>query len=150
MATPVSGMSEVVASAALLELTTEIVLAYAANNTVPIADLPGLIKQVHRALSGLSGPSGPVAPKIASAVPISKSISGDWLVCLFDGKKFKSLRRHLRASHAMSAQEYRATWGLPASYPMVSQNYSAKRSAMAKAFGLGRQAENPKRPKSTG
>lgn len=117
---------------------TGIVSAYVRNNSVETAELPDLIRNVHAALVGLSitGEPAPEPPK--PAVPVKKSIYKDYLVCLEDGMKFKSLKRHLRSKYGLSPEEYRAKWGLPADYPMVAPGYSEKRSKLAKKMGLGR------------
>jgi predicted transcriptional regulator len=121
-------------------LTAEIVSAYVSNNSVPSADIPALISQVHSALIRVSGgqAEGSVEPA-KPAVPIKRSINADYIVCLEDGKKFKSLKRHLRAQYGMSPEQYREKWGLPAEYPMVAPNYAAARSQLAKQMGLGQQ-----------
>jgi predicted transcriptional regulator len=120
--------------------TTEIVSAYVSNNTVPAAEIPALISQIHAALLGVSSgqpntPSEPLKP----AVTVRKSITPDYLVCLEDGKKFKSLKRHLRTQYDMSPEQYREKWSLPPDYPMVAPNYAAARSQLAKTMGLGQQ-----------
>ena len=122
----------------VIEMTADIVSAYVGNNTVAASDLPSLIQSVHRALSGIStgGETAEVAPK-EPAVPIRRSITPDFLVCLEDGRKFKSLKRHLRTKYNMSPEEYRAKWGLPKDYPMVAPNYAKARSDLAKQMGLG-------------
>ena len=124
----------------LVEMTAVIVAAYVTNGSVPVADLPALMRQVHSALtevaSGGSVQTAPPAP-LAPAVPIKKSISPDYLTCLEDGRKFKSLKRHLRAKFDLSPEAYRAKWGLPRDYPMVAPNYAAARSNLAKQMGLG-------------
>jgi len=123
-----------------IELTANIVSAYVSNNTVPSADIPSLIGQVHAALKLVSGaqaatPSEPPKP----AVPIKRSVNSDYLVCLEDGKKFKSLKRHLRTQYNMTPEQYRDKWGLAPDYPMVAPNYAAARSQLAKQMGLGQQ-----------
>jgi len=123
-----------------IELTANIVSAYVSNNTVPSADIPSLIGQVHAALKRVSGaqaatPSEPPKP----AVPIKRSVNSDYLVCLEDGKKFKSLKRHLRTQYNMTPEQYRDKWGLAPDYPMVAPNYAAARSQLAKQMGLGQQ-----------
>ncbi|HEY3696445.1 MucR family transcriptional regulator [Phenylobacterium sp.] len=133
----------------VIEMTADIVSAYVGNNSVTAADLPALIQSVHRALAGIStgGDVAEVAPK-EPAVPIRRSITPDFLVCLEDGRKFKSLKRHLRTKYNMSPEEYRAKWGLPKDYPMVAPNYAKARSDLAKQMGLGqggRQAARKKR-----
>ena len=135
------------------ELTSDIVAAFVSNNALPIADLPALIHSVHAALAQLaSGPvnSAPPAEKQEPAVSIRKSITPDYLVCLDDGKKFKSLRRHLRGL-GLTPDEYRAKWSLPGDYPMVAPNYAAVRSEMAKRIGLGqmRKTAAPRQKPST-
>lgn len=117
---------------------TGIVSAYVRNNVLNTAELPGLIRSVHAALVGLTGPVEAVAEPPKPAVPVKKSIYKDYLVCLEDGLKFKSLKRHLRSKYGMSPEDYRQKWGLPADYPMVAPGYSEKRSKLAKKMGLGR------------
>jgi predicted transcriptional regulator len=124
--------------AEIIEMTAEIVAAYVENNTVASADLPGLIQSVHRALSGVTaGPETVEAPPKEPAVPVRRSITPDHLVCLEDGRKFKSLKRHLRTKYNMSPEEYRTKWSLPKDYPMVAPNYAKARSELAKQMGLG-------------
>jgi predicted transcriptional regulator len=122
----------------VIELTADIVSAYVGNNSVSAADLPALIQSVHRALTGVStgGEVAPVAPK-EPAVPVKRSITPEFLICLEDGRKFKSLKRHLRTKYNISPEEYRAKWGLPKDYPMVAPNYAKARSDLAKQMGLG-------------
>jgi predicted transcriptional regulator len=136
-----------------IELTADIVAAFVANNALPIADLPSLIQSVHAALAQLaSGPaiSAQLEEKKEPAVSIRKSITPDFLVCLDDGKKFKSLRRHL-STLGMTPDQYRAKWSLPSDYPMVAANYAAVRSEMAKRIGLGQMRKNaaPRQKAST-
>lgn len=116
----------------------EIVSAYVRNNSVETGDLPGLIRSVHSSLVGLSG-AAPEPEVQKPAVSVKKSVQQDYLICLEDGLKFKSLKRHLRSKYDMSPEEYREKWGLPADYPMVAPGYSAQRSKLAKKMGLGRQ-----------
>ena len=124
----------------LIDLSTDIVCAYVSRNALSTGDLPKLISDVHNALRALqSGGIAEPAEELRPAVPVKKSISADYLVCLEDGKKFKSLKRHLRTHYNLSPEEYRAKWGLPADYPMVAPNYSATRSRLAKDNGLGRK-----------
>ncbi len=122
----------------VIEMTADIVSAYVGNNTVSAAELPALIQSVHRALAGVSGGAEIVeaAPR-DPAVPIRRSITPDFIICLEDGRKFKSLKRHLRTKYNMSPEEYRAKWGLPKDYPMVAPNYAKARSDLAKQMGLG-------------
>jgi predicted transcriptional regulator len=124
-----------------LELTADIVAAYVSHHTVAVGELPALISQVHAALAQVAGrrsePTGETAK--LPAVAVKKSITSDHLVCLEDGKKFKSLKRHLRSQYDMSPEQYREKWGLPADYPMVAPNYAEARSRLAKQMGLGQQ-----------
>ena len=122
----------------VIEMTADIVSAYVGNNTISAAELPALIQSVHRALAGVSGGAEPVeaAPR-DPAVPVRRSITPDFIICLEDGRKFKSLKRHLRTKYNMSPEEYRAKWGLPKDYPMVAPNYAKARSDLAKQMGLG-------------
>lgn len=134
-------MSDSSANANLIDLAADIVSAYVSNNTVPSSDLPNLIGEVYAALQRTS--SG-VAPEpqpepLKPAVPVKKSVTPDYIVCLEDGKKFKSLKRHLRTQYNMTPEEYREKWGLPADYPMVAPNYAQARSDLAKKMGLGQQ-----------
>lgn len=135
----------------LLEMTADIVSAYVGNNTVSAETLPSLIASIHAALSGVS--NGPVEaepePK-EPAVPIRKSIAPDFLICLEDGRKFKSLKRHLRTKYDMSPEEYRTKWGLAKDYPMVAPNYAKARSDLAKQMGLGQGGRKPARAATAG
>ena len=133
-------MSDRVVNGSYIELTAEIVSAYVSNNTVAAGDIPGLINQVHAALTRVSGspveaPSEPLKP----AVSLKKSVTPEYIVCLEDGKKFKSLKRHLRTQYNMTPEQYREKWGLNPDYPMVAPNYAAARSELAKQMGLGQQ-----------
>jgi predicted transcriptional regulator len=121
----------------LIELTADIASAYVSNNTVNAAELPTLLRSIHSALSNIETPAvAPESPK-TPAVSIKKSIGDEFLICLEDGRKFKSLKRHLRTKYNMSPEDYRAKWGLPKTYPMVAPAYAAARSALAKQMGLG-------------
>ena len=122
----------------VIEMTADIVSAFVSNNSVPAAEVPGLIQSVHRALSTISTNSEPAeaAPR-EPAVPVKKSVNPDFIVCLEDGRKFKSLKRHLRTKYNMSPEEYRSKWGLAKDYPMVAPNYAKARSDLAKQMGLG-------------
>tara|TARA_R110002124_G_scaffold267777_3_gene435175 strand:+ start:41250 stop:41714 length:465 start_codon:yes stop_codon:yes gene_type:complete len=123
----------------LLEQVTEIVSAYVSHNSVSPSDLPALIASTHSALRSLSSsPVVGIVEELKPAVSIRKSVTPDFIICLDDGKKFKSMKRHL-AGLGMSPDEYRAKWGLPSDYPMVAPNYSDARSTMAKTAGLGRK-----------
>jgi predicted transcriptional regulator len=124
----------------LIELSASVVSAYVSHNALSAGDLPKLIAQVHGALTALGSVAEPeAAPELRPAVAPKKSITPDYLICLEDGKKFKSLKRHLRTEYDMSPDEYRSKWGLPADYPMVAPNYSEARSRLAKSIGLGRK-----------
>ena len=120
----------------LLGLTTEIVAAHVSNNTVAIGDIPTLINEVFKALSN-AGVSAPEPEKLQPAVPIKKSITPDFIICLEDGKKLKMLKRHLKTVYNMSPEEYKERWGLASDYPMVAPNYATHRSTLAKQIGLG-------------
>jgi predicted transcriptional regulator len=123
-----------------IELATEIVSAYVSNNSISTADLPHLISEVHGALSRINtGVSEVPAEAPKPAVTVKKSVTPDYIVCLEDGKKFKSLKRHLRTQYNMTPEEYREKWGLPVDYPMVAPNYAEARSQLAKKMGLGQQ-----------
>lgn len=132
---------------ALRSTTAAIVAAYVESNAVPAADLPSLILAVHRTLSGLGGAdqgSDPVVEAQKPAVSIRRSVSDDHLICLEEGRQFKSLRRHLLADHGLTPDEYRRKWGLPADYPMVAPSYAKVRSEMAKKIGLGSMGRKPR------
>lgn len=122
----------------LMNQTTEIVVAYLQKNPLSLEDLSRVIGEVHASLSTLG--QGPATPPQEPAVAIKKSIQPDYLVCLEDGKKLKMLKRHLRANHDMTPEEYRAKWGLSPDYPMVAPTYAEQRSAFAKDIGLGRKS----------
>jgi predicted transcriptional regulator len=128
-----------------VELAASIVSSYVSNNTVPPTEISGLIAQVHAALVRVAasgdGSSEPARP----AIPVKKSIHSDYLVCLEDGKRFKSLKRHLRSHYNMSPEQYREKWGLPPDYPMVAPAYAVTRSQLAKKMGLGQQRRRGKR-----
>jgi predicted transcriptional regulator len=133
-------MSDNTSGGTFIELTASIVSAYVSNNSVPSSDLPALIGQVHSALTRVSSghgeaPSEPPKP----AVSVKKSITPDHIVCLEDGKKFKSLKRHLRTQYNITPEQYREKWGLPPDYPMVAPSYAAARSQLARQMGLGQQ-----------
>lgn len=123
----------------LLGFTADIVGAHLIKNSVATADVPALIQGVYGSLSKLGGPAPEPIVELVPAVPVRRSVTPDYLICLEDGKKLKSLKRHLRTSYNMSPEEYRAKWGLPAGYPMVAPNYAAKRRELAKKIGLGRK-----------
>ncbi len=125
----------------LVELSTEIVCAYVSHNALSPTDLPKLIADIHGALKSLeTGEAAEQQEERKPAVPVRKSVAPEYIICLEDGKKFKSLKRHLRTHYNLSPEEYREKWGLPADYPMVAPSYSETRSRLAKANGLGRKA----------
>lgn len=124
----------------IVELTSEVVAAYVSNNPVAATDLPGLIGDVHKALKGISQRDmEPEKPELVPAVNPKKSVTRDYIICLEDGKRFKSLKRHLRSHFDLSPEEYREKWGLAPDYPMVAPSYSEKRSNLAREKGLGRK-----------
>ena len=122
----------------LLALTTDIVSAHVANNTVAAAELPALIENVFQTLSNLDGEPAAPAARPKPAVPIKKSITPDFIICLEDGKQLKMLKRHLKSRYDMTPDDYRARWGLAPDYPMVAPNYADQRRMLAKQIGLGR------------
>ena len=125
----------------LMRMTADVVAAYVSNNSLPTIQLPEVINAVYHSLRGLdSAPPELKAEPAKPAVPVKKSVTPDYLVCLEDGKKLKMLKRHLRSTYNMTPDEYRAKWSLPPDYPMVAPNYAAQRSAFAKEIGLGRGA----------
>jgi MucR family transcriptional regulator, transcriptional regulator of exopolysaccharide biosynthesis len=124
----------------LIELTAEIVSAYVSSNIIDSPDLTALIKEVHAALHRTAtGAVEPASEPLKPAVPVRKSVMADYIVCLEDGQKFKSLKRHLRTHYDLTPEEYREKWSLPADYPMVAPNYAKARSALAKQMGLGQK-----------
>ena len=122
---------------AIRRQVTEIVAAYVSKNPLPPEELPAFIKSVHASLTGIGATQSGAAGK-PPAVPVKKSVTPDYIVCLEDGKKLKMLKRYLRARHGLTPEAYRAKWNLPADYPMVAPNYAARRSQFAKQFGLGK------------
>ena len=120
----------------MIDLTAEIVSAYVGNNPVQFSELPSVIRSVHESLTMLAEPE-PVVEEQKPAVSVRKSVTDDYLICLEDGKKFKSLKRHLRSKYNMSPEEYREKWNLPHDYPMVAPAYARERSRLAKEMGLG-------------
>lgn len=125
---------------AIVDLVAGIVSAFVSHNSVPTSELSALIASTHAALSTLGAEPAPAAEeKAVPAVSIKKSITPDFLICLEDGKKFKSLKRHLRTAYDMTPEQYRAKWSLPADYPMVAPAYAEARSNLAKKMGLGNQ-----------
>ncbi|MFD1627562.1 MucR family transcriptional regulator [Azospirillum griseum] len=133
---------------ALLRMTADIVSAYVSKNVLPAQQIPDVINTVYSSLTGLNGqPREIQSEPLKPSVPIRKSVTPEYIVCLEDGKKLKMLKRHLRSTYNMSPDEYRARWGLPADYPMVAPNYAAQRSEFAKRIGLGRSSGRQTRRK---
>ena len=133
-------------SAQFIELATDIVSAYVSNNSVAAGELPSLIKDVFGALSRVSnGEAAAPAEAAKPAVPVKKSVTPDYIICLEDGKQFKSLKRHLRTQYGLSPEQYREKWNLAPDYPMVAPNYAAARSTLAKQMGLGQQRSKKRR-----
>lgn len=138
-------MPEQIAHTDLLTLTADIVSAHVSNNTVPQGEIGGLIEQVFRTLSNLGHGVSLSVDRPQPAVPIKKSVTPEYIVCLEDGKKLKMLKRHLKTAYNMSPEEYRERWGLPADYPMVAPLYAKQRSRLAKDIGLGTTKGKPKK-----
>jgi len=130
----------------LLRLSTDVVASYVSNNTVSASSIPDLIRAVHDSLASIGKAEPVIAPaeKQRPAVPVSKSIQEDYIVCLEDGKRLKMLKRYLRSKYDMSPDDYRRKWGLPSDYPMVAPAYANRRSEFAKQIGLGRGVRRPK------
>ena len=142
---PLGVMTEMTDSTNHVELAAEIVSAYVSNNSVPSSELPALLSEVHAAIVRVASGAQPVVTEAAKpAVPPKKSITSDYIICLEDGRKFKSLKRHLRTQYNLSPEEYREKWGLPSDYPMVAPAYAKARSALAKQMGLGQQRRRRK------
>ncbi|WP_346898524.1 MucR family transcriptional regulator [uncultured Roseibium sp.] len=138
-------MTDSPVDANLIDLTADIVSAYVSNNTVASTDLPNLINEVYGALQRTSTAAQEPEPEpLKPAVPVKKSVMPDYIICLEDGKKFKSLKRHLRTHYDMTPEEYREKWDLGPDYPMVAPNYAAARSELAKKMGLGQQRKRSK------
>ena len=133
----------------LAQLTADIVSAYVAQNSLSARDLPDVIAAVHAALSGLDTPPEPEPEKLVPPVSVKKSIGPDYIISLEDGRRYKSLKRHL-GGRGLTPQQYREKWGLPSSYPMVAPSYAAQRSALAKELGLGRKRAEPSSPPEAG
>ncbi len=130
-------------NAELIGLTADIVSAYVGNNVVPQTDIPGLIQQVYAAMASLDQARAPLKREhLKPAVPVKKSVTDEYIICLEDGQKFKSLKRHLSTHYNMSPDEYRAKWGLPSDYPMVAPHYAQTRSDLAKQMGLGQRGRS--------
>jgi predicted transcriptional regulator len=133
-------MAENSGDSVYIELTADIVSAYVSNNSVPSAEIPGLIGQIFSALKRVSGGQvAATAEPLKPAVPVKRSVTPEYIVCLEDGLKFKSLKRHLRTRYNMTPDQYREKWGLPPDYSMVALNYAEARSQLAKQMGLGQQ-----------
>jgi predicted transcriptional regulator len=130
----------------ILALTAEIVSAHVGNNAVAGAEVAALIQSVFDTLNGLAVNEPATALELTPAVPIKRSVTDDYIVCLEDGKKRKTLKRHLMTVYGMTPEAYRAKWGLGPDYPMVAPNYSAQRQALAKKLGLGRKPAPPPAP----
>ncbi len=130
-------MSDDISRVDLLSMTTDVVSSYVSNNTVSIDDIPSLVEQVFRSLSNVTTDGSATADRPQPAVPIKRSITPDYIICLEDGKKLKMLKRHLKTAYNMTPEQYRERWGLPADYPMVAPSYAARRSELAKDIGLG-------------
>jgi predicted transcriptional regulator len=140
-----SQMADNPGDSSYIELTANIVSAYVSNNTVPSADIPSLISQVHAALKRVSaGQAAAPAEPLKPAVPVKRSVTPEYIVCLEDGHKFKSLKRHLRTRYSMTPEQYREKWGLAPDYPMVAPKYAEARSQLAKQMGLGQQRRRRK------
>ena len=138
-------MGEQMSAPNYIELAADIVSAYVSNNSVSANDLPSLIGDIHNALLRVSsGAVEALSEALKPAISVKKSITPDYIICLEDGKKFKSLKRHLRTQYNMSPEEYREKWGLPSDYPMVAPNYAQARSQLAKQMGLGQQRRKRK------
>lgn len=133
-------MSDQSKSSDLLALTTNIVSAHVANNSVALTDLPRLIREVHETLVSVGSGAPRKKDRPTPAVPIRRSVTPEHIICLEDGKKLKMLKRHLKTAYNMTPEEYRERWGLPADYPMVAPNYAKQRSKLAKEIGLGTRA----------
>ena len=131
-------INNVISKFDMMRMTTEVVSAYVGNNNVPLAKIPDVINSVFGTLQTLDNGDRMSNNRPKPAVPIRKSVTPDFIVCLEDGKKLKMLKRHLRTNYSMTPEEYRAKWGLNSDYPMVAPNYSAQRSSFAKRIGLGR------------
>lgn len=134
---------ETTEQAMMISLTSKVVEAYLARNTVPVTEVPNLINTVHQSLKSIGKPSEAVEASVdlKPAVPVKKSVHPEYIICLEDGKKLKMLKRHLKTSYNLTPDEYRAKWGLPSDYPMVAPTYAKQRSELAVKLGLGRRQE---------
>jgi predicted transcriptional regulator len=129
----------------VISITADIVSSYVSNNPIPAAELPDFIGKIHASIRNISDGVADGGPdEIRYAVPVKKSVTPDFIICLEDGKRFKSLKRHLRTQYNMTPEQYRDKWGLPADYPMVAPNYAVARSQLAKKMGLGQQRRRRK------
>ncbi len=138
-------MSESTTSQNFIELSADIVSAHVSNNSVPASELPTLLSSIYAALTKtVQAQSQEPQAELTPAVPVRKSVTADAIICLEDGKKFKSLKRHLRTTYDMTPEQYRAKWNLPSDYPMVAPNYAKARSELAKTMGLGQQRRKSK------
>ena len=138
------------APANLLRMTADVVAAFVRNNSIATSDLPVVIGTVHKTLASLDGDHGPEMEPQKPAVPVRRSVTPDYIVCLEDGKKLKMLKRHLRTTYNMTPDQYRAKWHLAPDYPMVAPSYAKRRSDFAKKIGLGHKARRHPRADSAG
>ena len=138
-------MSEEAQTDELLELTAQVVAAHVSNNSIPVNDLPQLIREIYQTMASVGAADSRTAERPNPAVPIKKSITPEYIVCLEDGKKLKMLKRHLKTAYDMSPEDYRERWNLPQDYPMVAPNYAKQRSRLAKQIGLGTKSRRSKR-----
>lgn len=138
-------MSEEAQSDELLELTAQVVAAHVSNNSIPVNDLPQLIREIYQTMASVGSADSRMAERPNPAVPIKKSITPEYIVCLEDGKKLKMLKRHLKTAYDMSPEDYRERWNLPSDYPMVAPDYAKQRSRLAKQIGLGTKSRRGKR-----
>ncbi len=129
----------------MLRMTADVAAAYVSNNTLPAAQLTEVIKTIYASLLSLEKPDAAAVTSQKPVVPVKKSVTPEYIICLEDGKKLKMLKRHLRTAYGMTPEEYRVKWGLPADYPMVAPNYAEQRSAFAKKIGLGRKTAGKKK-----
>lgn len=142
-------MTEKLSQSELLSYATEIVSAYVSNNSLQATDVPAFVESVFKTLAILDSQPAIAPERPQPAVPIRKSVTDDHIICLEDGKKLKMLKRHLKTSYGMTPEEYRERWGLPMDYPMVTKNYAAQRSSLAKKIGLGKHEKTLKKGRGT-
>ncbi len=138
-------MSEEAQTDEVLELTAQVVAAHVSNNSIPVNDLPQLIREIYQTMASVGATDSRTVERPNPAVPIKKSITPEYIVCLEDGKKLKMLKRHLKTAYDMSPEDYRERWNLPQDYPMVAPNYAKQRSRLAKQIGLGTKSRRSKR-----